>query len=101
MRIEHQDDSHTHLNDSAEALLDRALQQLFEEQAGALHEKVEDALLRAAYRFSHYNQIHTANLLGLSRNVTRTRLIKIGELTVNKLRAVDNPQGERILQLSI
>jgi len=101
LRIERQDDSSGTLDDSAEALLNRAFQKLFEEQAGALHEKVEDALLRAAYRFSHYNQVHTASLLGLSRNVTRTRLIKIGELAVNKRRAGENVQGDRMLQLSI
>ncbi|MBC3197889.1 sigma-54 interaction domain-containing protein [Pseudomonas poae] len=100
LRIERQDDS-THIDNSAEALLARAFQKLFEEQAGALHEKVEDALLRAAYRFSHYNQVHTANLLGLSRNVTRTRLIKIGELAVNKRRPGANMQGERVLHLSV
>ncbi|HCT05913.1 MAG TPA: Fis family transcriptional regulator, partial [Pseudomonas sp.] len=101
MRIERQDDSQHSADNSAEALLERAFQKLFEEQAGALHEKVEDALLRAAYRFSHYNQVHTANLLGLSRNVTRTRLIKIGELAVNKRRPGENVQGERMLHLSI
>jgi transcriptional regulator with AAA-type ATPase domain len=82
-------------------MLNQAFQKLFAEQAGALHEKVEDALLRAAYRFCHYNQVHTAALLGLSRNVTRTRLIKIGELAVNKRRATENVQGERVMQLSI
>ena len=101
LRIERQDDSQHTTDNSAEALLERAFQKLFEEQAGALHEKVEDALLRAAYRFSHYNQVHTANLLGLSRNVTRTRLIKIGELAVNKRRPGENVQGERMLHLSI
>ncbi|WP_338485720.1 sigma-54 dependent transcriptional regulator [Pseudomonas trivialis] len=100
LRIERQDDSQ-HIDNSAEALLARAFQKLFEEQVGALHEKVEDALLRAAYRFSHYNQVHTANLLGLSRNVTRTRLIKIGELAVNKRRPGENMQGERVLHLSV
>ncbi|WP_409303625.1 sigma-54 interaction domain-containing protein, partial [Pseudomonas sp. KCJK8993] len=100
MRIERADDGHCGPDDSAEGLLERAFQKLFAEQAGALHEKVEDALLRAAYRFSHYNQVHTANLLGLSRNVTRTRLIKIGELAVNKRRPADN-LNERTLQLSI
>ncbi|KRP59949.1 sigma-54 interaction domain-containing protein [Pseudomonas trivialis] len=100
LRIERQDDSQ-HIDNSAEALLARAFQKLFEEQAGALHEKVEDTLLRAAYRFSHYNQVHTANLLGLSRNVTRTRLIKIGELAVNKRRPGENTQGERVLHLSV
>jgi DNA-binding NtrC family response regulator len=100
MRIERLDDS-APVDESAEALLTRAFQTLFEEQAGALHEKVEDTLLRAAYRFSHYNQVHTANLLGLSRNVTRTRLIKIGELAVNKRRPTEQTTGDRVLQLSI
>ncbi|UOB25804.1 sigma-54 interaction domain-containing protein [Pseudomonas orientalis] len=101
LRIERQDDSQQGCDNSTEALLARAFQQLFEEQAGALHEKVEDALLRAAYRFSHCNQVHTASLLGLSRNVTRTRLIRIGELAVNKRRPGENLQGERMLHLSI
>jgi transcriptional regulator with AAA-type ATPase domain len=101
MRIERQDDYHSQVDDCAEALLDRAFQKLFDQQAGALHEKVEDALMRAAYRFSHYNQVHTAALLGLSRNVTRTRLIKMGELAVNKRRPAENIQGERLVQLSI
>ncbi|MGA4817700.1 hypothetical protein ACPA9J_36450 [Pseudomonas aeruginosa] len=52
------------------------------------------ALLRAAYRFCHGNQVHTANLLGLSRSVTRTRLIAIGELVVNK-RGGQRIDGER------
>ena len=55
----------------------------------------------AAYRFCHYNQVHTANLLGLTRNVTRTRLIKIGELAVNRRRPTGATQGERVLNLSI
>ena len=58
-------------------------------------------MLRAAYRLSHYNQVHTAALLGLSRNVTRTRLIKIGERAVNKRRPTENVQGERLMRLSI
>lgn len=100
MRIERQEDA-TVTDNSTEALLERAFQQLFEEQPGALHEKVEDVLFRAAYRFCHYNQVHTANLLGLSRNVTRTRLINIGELAVNKRRTNDTPQSERMLNLCI
>ena len=100
LRIERQDEA-AQVDDSTHALLERAFQKLFEEQAGALHEKVEDALLRAAYRFSHYNQVHTAGLLGLSRNVTRARLIKIGELAVNKRRPGEQLQGDRMVQLSV
>ncbi|HEY0289743.1 MAG TPA: sigma-54 dependent transcriptional regulator [Pseudomonas sp.] len=100
LRIERQDDT-AQVDESTQALLERAFQKLFEEQAGALHEKVEDALLRAAYRFSHCNQVHTAELLGLSRNVTRARLIKMGELAVNKRRPGEQLQGDRIVQLSV
>ncbi len=100
LRIERQDEV-AETDCSAQALLDRAFEKLFEEHAGALHEKVEDALLRAAYRFSHYNQVHTANLLGLSRNVTRTRLIRIGELAVNKRRPGESIAQDGVLQLSI
>jgi DNA-binding NtrC family response regulator len=100
LRIERQDEA-APVDDSTQALLERAFQRLFEEQAGALHEKVEDALLRAAYRFSHCNQVHTAGLLGLSRNVTRARLIKIGELAVNKRRSGEQQQGDRLVHLSV
>ncbi len=101
LRLERQEESAPVVDDSTDALLARAFQKLFEEQAGALHEKVEDALLRAAYRFSHYNQVHTAQLLGLSRNVIRARLIKIGELAVNKRRPGEQLQGDRMMQLSV
>ena len=101
LRLERQEESTPIVDDSTDALLARAFQKLFEEQAGALHEKVEDALLRAAYRFSHYNQVHTAQLLGLSRNVIRARLIKIGELAVNKRRPGEQIQGDRMMQLSV
>jgi DNA-binding NtrC family response regulator len=101
LKLERQDEPTAIVDDSTDALLARAFQKLFEEQAGALHEKVEDALLRAAYRFSHYNQVHTAQLLGLSRNVIRARLIKIGELAVNKRRPGEQTQGDRMMQLSV
>ncbi|KPB50272.1 MULTISPECIES: sigma-54 interaction domain-containing protein [Pseudomonas syringae group] len=100
LRIERSDEQ-SPSDESAEQLLNRAFQKLFEEQAGALHEKVEDTLLRAAYRFCHHNQVHTASLLGLTRNVTRTRLIRIGELAVNKRRPGENVQGDRMLHLSV
>jgi transcriptional regulator with PAS, ATPase and Fis domain len=86
--------------DNADDLLQQAFQRLFEEHSEGIHAKVEDALLRAAYRFCHYNQVHTANLLGLTRNVTRTHLIRIGELVVNKRRPA-TLQGSGMVNLSI
>ena len=87
---------------TVEDLLQQAFSRLYEEQPGDLYEKVEQALLRSAYQFCHYNQVHTAQLLGLSRNVTRTRLIAIGELVVNKRRAEVPPDlDSRVVRLSI
>ncbi|PKM30720.1 MAG: Fis family transcriptional regulator [Gammaproteobacteria bacterium HGW-Gammaproteobacteria-11] len=101
LRIERQENTPGGPGESADALLQRAFERLFEEQGGALHEKVEEALLRSAYRFCHYNQVQTANLLGLSRNVTRAKLIKAGELVVNKRRPAQSLQGNRVVNLSI
>ncbi|WP_017478916.1 sigma-54-dependent Fis family transcriptional regulator [Pseudomonas sp. PAMC 26793] len=96
LRIERQEDSTT-----AHDLLDLAFQRLFEEQIDNLHEQVERSLLTAAYRLCHHNQVHTAELLGLSRNVTRTLLINLGELKVNKRRPLAGAKDERVLHLSI
>ena len=67
-----------------EDLLQYVLEQLFEQQQGNVHAHLEDQLFRAAYRYSQYNQVHTASLLGLSRNIVRARLIELGELVVSK-----------------
>jgi transcriptional regulator with PAS, ATPase and Fis domain len=101
LRIERQEERVSSCEESAQTLLQRAFKRLFEEHQGALYEKVEDSLLRAAYQFCHHNQVHTASLLGLSRNVTRARLIAIGELVVNKRRTTDHEPDNRVIQLSI
>ncbi len=67
-----------------EELLQYVLEQLFEQRQGNVHSYLEDQLFRTAYRYSQYNQVHTANLLGLSRNIVRARLIELGELVVSK-----------------
>ncbi|KAF1065327.1 MAG: DNA-binding transcriptional activator HyfR [Pseudomonas citronellolis] len=100
LRIEREVD--TPLRDQdADGLLQAAFLRLFEEHADGVHGRVEDALLRAAYRFCHYNQVHTANLLGLSRNITRAHLIRIGELVVNKRRPEPPPLNGKAMHLSI
>ncbi|HTV19922.1 MAG TPA: aliphatic sulfonate ABC transporter substrate-binding protein [Polyangiaceae bacterium] len=60
--------------------LDAALAELFEQNLPNLHEHVESALIRGAYRYCHNNQLQTARLLGVSRNVVRARLIQFGEI---------------------
>ena len=103
LRIDRDDDSRpASVHESADALLQRAFQRLFEEQGGNLHARVEDALMKAAYRFCHHNQVHTAGLLGLSRNITRAHLIRIGELIVNRRRGgQDDGRDRRLAQFSI
>lgn len=60
--------------------LEQLFAQLFELEEPALYERIDRALLRAAYRHSDQNQLQTARLLGISRNVVRARLIQYGEL---------------------
>lgn len=70
-------------------LLGKALRQLCEEHAEGLHQVVEDALYREVFRFCHYSQTHTSRLLGVSRNVVRARLTRIGEIAPSR-----NPPGD-------
>ncbi len=65
----------------AESALERALLDLIELEVPNLFEHVEGALMRTAYRYSANNQLQTARLLGISRNVVRARLIRFGEIT--------------------
>jgi len=60
--------------------LDAALGELFEQNLPDLHAHIEERVIRAAYAYCNRNQVHTARLLGISRNVVRARLIECGEL---------------------
>jgi len=61
-------------------LLENALAALFEENLPALQQQIDQAVFRAAFRYCHGNQVQTARLLGVTRNVVRARLIEAGEL---------------------
>ena len=60
--------------------LESALLALFEQNPPELYSKVEEKLMRVAFEYCHRNQLQTARLLGISRNIVRARLIQIGEL---------------------
>jgi aliphatic sulfonates family ABC transporter substrate-binding protein len=60
--------------------LEQALLDLFEQGLPNLHEHVSRALIVNAYRFCDNNQLQTARLLGISRNIVRARLIEYGEI---------------------
>ncbi len=60
--------------------LENALQVLYEQSPSHLYELVEQTMIRSAYRFCEKNQVQTARLLGMSRNVLRNRLAYYGLL---------------------
>jgi sigma-54-specific transcriptional regulator len=72
--------------DAAEVSLEQALSALFEKNLPDLFDHVEETLFRTAYRFCHGNQLQTGRLLGISRNIVRARLEKIGELETGNSR---------------
>jgi sigma-54-specific transcriptional regulator len=63
--------------------LESALTALFETNLPNLYEHIEETVFRTAYRFCHGNQLQTGRLLGISRNIVRARLEKIGEITAS------------------
>jgi aliphatic sulfonates family ABC transporter substrate-binding protein len=60
--------------------LEDALLALFEQNLPDLFAHVERMLIQEAYRFCDRNQLQTARLLGISRNIVRARLIQYGEI---------------------
>ncbi|MDQ8936240.1 sigma-54 interaction domain-containing protein [Acinetobacter rudis] len=55
----------------------------FEQGISNLDERLEAEITQAAYEYCHKNQLHTAKLLGVSRNIIRARLIRHGFLEPN------------------
>ncbi|WP_438000778.1 sigma 54-interacting transcriptional regulator [Sorangium sp. So ce185] len=62
------------------ATLEGAITALFEGDFPNVHERVEEIVIRAAYRRCERNLGHTANLLGVTRDLVRARLLQSGEL---------------------
>ena len=67
-------------NADAEKLLQSTFQHLFQASQQLpqlnINELIEEQVIRSAYTYCEYNQVHTARLLGVTRNVIRTRLMK-------------------------
>ncbi|WP_045226753.1 sigma-54 interaction domain-containing protein [Methyloterricola oryzae] len=66
---------------SATSALESALRQLCENNPPNLYELIEEALIRTAYEFCEQNQVQTAKLLDISRNVLRHRMAIYGMLS--------------------
>jgi sigma-54-specific transcriptional regulator len=61
-------------NDVGNQQLDTALSSLFEQSPSGLYEYINALTVRKAYDYCNNNQVHTAKLLGISRNILRARL---------------------------
>jgi len=57
---------------------------LFADPGDGLYERMESLVIHAAYAHCQRNQVHTAALLGISRNVLRTQLKRFGLLSDTK-----------------
>ncbi|MGC4068288.1 MAG: sigma-54 dependent transcriptional regulator [Polyangiaceae bacterium] len=62
------------------ASLRTAFIELFESQPASMFDRVEESLVRAAFEYCERNQLQTARLLGISRNIVRARLMEYGEI---------------------
>ena len=71
-------------DENVDGVLRKALLSLFESGGPDLYATIDAAVVKAAYEFCHRNQLQTAKLLGISRNILRARLIEYGELAKNK-----------------
>lgn len=67
--------------------LDEVLRQLINDETPDLFSHVETALVNAAYEFCEQNQVKTAQVLGITRNILRTHLIRLNVLPKRR------PQG--------
>jgi sigma-54 dependent transcriptional regulator len=81
-------------DDGERTSFERALLELFEQNLPDLFEHIEHLVLKTAYRHCARNQLQTARLLGISRNVVRARLIRFGEIA-GSLRGTRNMQDNR------
>jgi sigma-54-specific transcriptional regulator len=83
-----------HEAESERTPLELALLELFEQELPDLFERIENVVLKTAYHYCEHNQLQTARLLGISRNVVRARLIRFGEIA-GTLRGARHAQQNR------
>src|SRR6188768_2016983 len=67
--------------DADRTSFEQALLEVFDQELPNLFERIEHLVLKTAYHHCEHNQLQTARLLGISRNVVRARLIRFGEIS--------------------
>lgn len=80
-------------DDDDECRLSKALQEMFEENRASLFEQVEETLVRLAFEHCDNNQVRTARLLGISRNILRAQLKRFGLLASGRGGGEDAADG--------
>jgi sigma-54-specific transcriptional regulator len=60
--------------------LGEALHRLFNSDRPNIYQFIDETVIRTAYEYCEQNQLRTARLLGISRNVVRDRLVRYGLL---------------------
>jgi len=60
--------------------LENVLNNLYENPSPLLFDKIEETVIQSAYAYCENNQVQTAKLLGISRNILRHRLQRFGLL---------------------
>lgn len=76
----------------------QALLRLFEQHQSeqALDDALEATVIRTAYEYCNRNQLQTARLLGISRNIVRARLLKCGEIIEGSRRPTLTTLGQAV-----
>jgi sigma-54-specific transcriptional regulator len=59
-------------------LIEAQLKRLFLAPPADLYHQLEELILKSAFEYCSDNQVHTAKLLGISRNILRTQLKHVG-----------------------
>jgi sigma-54-specific transcriptional regulator len=87
-----------HRLEEARIGLREAVLALLEGGAPRLLDEIDEIVFRTAYELANKNQVRTARLLGISRNILRSRLMQYGLLALDSRRAslrrrVDEDRG--------
>ncbi len=69
--------------------LESSIRPLFEQSPPKLFDIIEETVIRSAFEYCEENQVQTAKMLGISRNVLRHKLALYGMLSNNHRRATD------------
>ncbi|MDF3066244.1 MAG: sigma-54-dependent transcriptional regulator [Polyangiaceae bacterium] len=88
-----------------QAALGAGLERLFDAELPDLWEAIERTVMSKAFEYCERNQLQTARLLGISRNIVRARLLEYGQIPGSVRGAIAEPltsppESQRVLRPS-